>query len=252
LVPCGTTGESPTLTHEEHDRVIEEVIQVVAGRALVMAGTGSNSTAEALRLTRHAATAGADAVLQVAPYYNKPTQEGLYEHFKQLAEDVDLPQCLYNIPGRTGCNIAPETIQRLAEIPNIAMVKEASGAIDQASEVLVTTDLTVLSGDDSLTLPLLAVGGEGVVSVVANIVPLDMLSMLGAMQAGDLAAAREWHRRLFPLCHNLLTLATNPIPIKAAMELLGRDSGVLRLPMTGLGQKLKTTLRRTLVGYGLL
>ena len=252
LVPCGTTGESPTLSHEEHDRVIEEVIQTAAGRALVMAGTGSNSTAEALRLTRHAASAGADAVLQVAPYYNKPTQEGLYEHFKRLAEDVDLPHCIYNIPGRTGRNIEPETILRLAEFPNIAMVKEATGSIDQASAVLSATDLTVLSGDDSLTLPLLSVGARGVVSVVANIVPLDMLSLLGAFAAGDLAAAREWHCRLFPLCRDLLSLATNPIPIKAAMKLLGRDTGELRLPMTPLGQKLEASLRNTLIGYGLL
>ena len=252
LVPCGTTGESPTLSHEEHDRVIEEVIQTSAGRALVMAGTGSNSTAEALRLTRHAANAGADAVLQVAPYYNKPTQEGLYEHFKRLAEDVDLPHCIYNIPGRTGRNIEPETILRLAEFPNIAMVKEATGSIDQASAVLSATDLTVLSGDDSLTLPLLSVGARGVVSVVANIVPLDMLSLLGAFAAGDLAAAKEWHCKLFPLCRDLLSLATNPIPIKAAMKLLGRDTGGLRLPMTPLGQKLEASLRNTLIGYGLL
>ena len=252
LVPCGTTGESPTLSHDEQDRVIETVIQTAAGRALVMAGTGSNSTAEALRLTRHAADAGADAVLQVAPYYNKPTQHGLYEHFKKLAEEVDLPQCIYNIPGRTGCNVAPETIIRLAEIPNIAMVKEATGSLDQASAVLASTDLTLLSGDDSLTLPLLAVGARGVVSVVGNLAPLDMLSMLGAFQSGDVAAAREWHFRLFPLCRDLLSIATNPIPIKAAMKLIGRDTGELRLPMTPLTNKQEASLRGAMIAYGLL
>ncbi|MBN1851755.1 MAG: 4-hydroxy-tetrahydrodipicolinate synthase [Pirellulales bacterium] len=252
LVPCGTTGESPTLSHDEHDRVIESVIQTAAGRALVMAGTGSNSTAEALRLTRHAAEAGADAVLQVAPYYNKPTQAGLYEHFKLLAEAVDLPQCIYNIPGRTGRNIEPETFLRLAEIPNIVMVKEATGSLDQASAILASTDLTILSGDDSLTLPLLAVGAQGVVSVAANIVPLDMLALLQAFRSRDTEAAQKWHLRLFPLCRDLLSISTNPIPIKAAMQIMGRDTGELRLPMTPLDEDQKASLRDTMTAYGLL
>ncbi|MEM7316408.1 MAG: 4-hydroxy-tetrahydrodipicolinate synthase [Planctomycetota bacterium] len=252
LVPVGTTGESPTLSHDEHERVISEVIQAVAGRAKVMAGTGSNSTAEALRLTRWAAKEGADATLQVAPYYNKPTQRGFYEHYRALAEEIDLPMCVYNIPGRTGKNIEPETIIRLAELKNVTMVKEATGSLDQASEILSSTDLTVLSGDDSLTLPLLSVGGEGVVSVVGNIVPKDMIALTDAYLGGRLAEAIDWHHKLFPLCRDMLGLATNPIPIKAAMKLLGRDSGELRLPMVALTADEEAKLRQTLVGYGLL
>ncbi len=181
LCPVGTTGESPTLSHEEQDRVIAFVVEAVAGRIKVMPGTGSNSTAEALRLTKFAERVGADAALQVAPYYNKPTQQGFYEHFKVLAEETGLPQCIYNIPGRTGKNIEPETIIRLAELENIAIVKEATGSLDQASQIITSTNLTVLSGDDSLTLPLMAIGGRGVISVVGNIVPQDMLALTGAM-----------------------------------------------------------------------
>ena len=219
IVPVGTTGESPTLSHPEHERVISETIQVVAGRAKVMAGTGSNSTAEAISLTQWAEKEGADATLQVAPYYNKPTQEGFYQHYRALAEEVSLPICVYNIPGRTGKNIEPETIARMAEMKNIAMVKEATGSMDQASQVLALTDLTLLSGDDSLTLPLLSIGGEGVVSVVGNIVPQDMIALVNAFRSGDLATAQTWHHKLFPLCRDLLSIATNPIPLKAAMAL---------------------------------
>lgn len=252
LCPVGTTGESPTLTHEEHERVISEVVQAVAGRIKVMPGTGSNSTAEATRLTRWAAKEGADAALMVAPYYNKPTQQGFYEHYKVVAEAVDIPICVYNIPGRTGKNIEPETIARLAEIDNIALVKEATGSLDQASQVLATTDLTVLSGDDSLTLPLMAIGGEGVISVVGNIIPQDMIALVEAFRSGDIETARNWHGRLFPLCRDMLGLATNPIPIKAAMQLLGRDSGELRLPMTTLDAESMRSLKQTLTDYGLL
>lgn len=252
LCPVGTTGESPTLSHEEHERVIAVVVEAAAGRVKVMPGTGSNSTREALRLTTFAARVGADAALVVAPYYNKPTQEGFYQHFKALAEAVDIPLCLYNIPGRTGKNVEPETIARLAECRNIAMVKESTGSMDQASQILALTDLTLLSGDDSLTLPLLAIGGRGVISVVGNIVPQDMLALLTAFERGDMAEAQRWHRRLFPLCRDMLGLATNPIPVKAAMRLLGRDTGELRLPLTPLGQKEEASLRSTLAGYGLL
>ena len=252
LCPVGTTGESPTLSHEEHERVISEVVQAARGRIKVMAGTGSNSTAEALRLTKWAAKEGADAALMVAPYYNKPTQEGFFLHYKAVAEQVGIPICVYNIPGRTGKNIEPETIGRLAELPNIAMVKEATGALDQASQILCTTELTVLSGDDSLTLPLMSVGGEGVISVVGNIVPQDMLAMVRAYAQGDVAAARKWHHKLFPLCRDLLGLATNPIPIKAAMKLLSRDTGEMRLPMTPLDAAGEAKLRQTLTRYGLL
>jgi 4-hydroxy-tetrahydrodipicolinate synthase len=252
LCPVGTTGESPTLSHEEQDRVIAFVVEAVAGRTKVMPGTGSNSTAEALRLTKFAEKVGADAALQVAPYYNKPTQEGFYEHFKRLAEETGLPQCVYNIPGRTGKNIEPETIIRLAELENIALVKEATGSLDQASQVITSTNLTVLSGDDSLTLPLMAIGGRGVVSVVGNIVPKDMLALIAAMNKGDLAEGQRWHHKLFPLCRDMLGLSTNPIPIKAAMKMLGRDPGELRLPMTPLDDSGMTRLRKTLTAYGVL
>ena len=252
LCPVGTTGESPTLSHEEQERVIAFVVDTVAGRVKVMPGTGSNSTAEALRLTKFAEKAGADAALQVAPYYNKPTQQGFYAHFQVLAEETGLPQCIYNIPGRTAKNIEPETIIRLAELENIAIVKEATGSLDQASQIITSTNLTVLSGDDSLTLPLMAIGGRGVISVVGNIVPQDMLALITAMNAGDLAEAQRWHRKLFPLCRDMLGLSTNPIPIKAAMKLLARDPGELRLPMTALDDDGMTRLKKTLSAYGLL
>ena len=251
LVPVGTTGESPTLTHEEHEKVIGETIQIVGGRAKVMAGTGSNSTAEALRLTKRAADEGADATLQVAPYYNKPTQEGFYQHFKAVAEAVDIPVCVYNIPGRTGKEIEVQTIQRLADLPGIKMVKEATGKLDQCSAIVGTTDLTVLSGDDSLTLPMMSVGAEGVISVAGNLVPADMISLVKAAAAGDFETAREWHHRLFSLCSNMLGLATNPIPVKAAMRMVGRDSGELRLPMTPLSESEEAALLETIQAYGL-
>lgn len=252
LCPVGTTGESPTLTHEEHERVISEVVQAARGRVKVMAGTGSNSTAEALRLTKWAAREGANAALLVAPYYNKPTQEGFYRHYRAISEAVDIPLCVYNIPGRTGKNIEPETIIRLGELPNITMVKEATGSLDQASQILGSSNLTVLSGDDSLTLPLMSIGGEGVISVVGNIVPSDMLQMLNLYNQGELQAACQAHHKLFALCRDLLSLATNPIPIKAAMELLGRDTGELRLPMTRLDDAGLGKLRKTLEDHGLL
>jgi 4-hydroxy-tetrahydrodipicolinate synthase len=252
LVPVGTTGESPTISHEEHERVIASVVEMAAGRVKVMPGTGSNSTREALRLTQWAARKGADAALVVAPYYNKPTQEGFYQHFKVLAESVELPICVYNIPGRTGKNIEPETLARLAELKNITMVKEAAGSMDQVSQIVALTNLTVLSGDDSMTLPMLSVGARGVISVVGNIVPGDLLAMLSAFESGDWTEARRWHGKLFPLCRDLLGLSTNPIPIKAAMKLLGRDTGELRLPMTSLDAAAEAKLGRTLSAYGLL
>jgi 4-hydroxy-tetrahydrodipicolinate synthase len=251
ICPVGTTGESPTLTHEEHERVISESISAAAGRLLVMPGTGSNSTAEAIRLTKHAAKVGADAALVVGPYYNRPTQEGIYEHFKAIAESVDIPICVYNIPTRTGRNIEPETILRLAEIPGIAMVKEATGSMDQASQILAATDLTVLSGDDSMTLPLMAIGGRGVISVVGNLVPGDMKALIDAFDAGNLAEAQTLHYRLFTLCRDLLGLASNPIPIKAAMAMMGRDTGDVRLPLVGLEKPLADKLRGVLREYGL-
>jgi 4-hydroxy-tetrahydrodipicolinate synthase len=251
ICPVGTTGESPTLSHDEHERVIAESVQIAAGRILVMPGTGSNSTAEAVRLTKFAAKAGANAALVVGPYYNRPTQRGIEEHFKALAECVDIPICVYNIPARTGRNIEPETIIRLAELPGIAMVKEATGSLDQASQILAATDLTILSGDDSMTLPLMAIGGRGVISVVGNLVPADMKALCDAFDSGDLAAARNWHLKLFTLCRDLLGLASNPIPIKAALAMVGRDTGDVRLPLVSLEPDAAAKLRRVLAEYGL-
>ncbi len=252
LAPVGTTGESPTLDHEEHERIIAAVVERARGRIKVMPGTGSNSTREALRLTRFAKRAGADCALMVGPYYNKPTQEGYYRHFATVAEAVDLPITLYNIPGRTGSNMLPETIARLANLPTIVAIKEATGSMDQASAIAALCDLTILSGDDSLTLPLLSIGGRGVVSVVGNIVPRDMKALLNAFAAGKLSEALHWHQKLFPLCRDLLGAATNPIPIKTAMKLMGRDSGELRLPMCAMESAGESKLRETLVKYGAL
>lgn len=252
LAPVGTTGESPTLSHEEHDRVVDIVCEQAAGKIKVMAGTGSNSTAEAIRLSKHAKAAGADGALIVAPYYNKPTQEGFYQHYIAIADAADMPIVVYNIPGRSAKNIEPETIVRMAEHPQIVAVKEATGSMDQASSIIADSNLTILSGDDSLTLPLMSIGGRGAVSVVGNIVPKDVLTMMEAFNAGDLATARQWHYKLFRLCRDLLGLSTNPIPIKAAMGMLGRDTGELRLPMTPLNSAQEKVLRQTLTEYGLL
>lgn len=252
ICPVGTTGESPTLSHEEHERVVAASIEYANKRIKVMPGTGSNSTREALRLTKFAAKHGADAALVVAPYYNKPTQEGFYLHFKALAEASDLPICVYNIPGRTGKNIEPETIARMGELKNITMVKEATGSLDQASQTIALSNLTVLSGDDSLTLPIMSVGGRGVISVVGNIVPRDVIALCKAFDSGNIAEAQKLHRKLFPLCRDMLSLATNPIPIKAAMKILGRDAGELRLPMTPLDAAGETKLRKSLTDYGLI
>lgn len=253
IVPVGTTGESPTLSYEEHKAVIERVVEIVDRHVPVIAGTGSNSTAEAIELTAHARKVGADASLQVCPYYNKPTQEGFYQHFKAIAEEVDIPLILYNIPSRCGgTGLSIDTIQRLAEIENIVGIKEASGSLDLASEICIRTKLTVLSGDDSLTLPICAVGGKGVISVVANIVPADVKAMTDLILEGDFVSARKWHQKLFALSKNMLGLATNPIPIKAAMAMLEMCSEELRLPMTPLDEAQKAKLRKSLVEYGLL
>lgn len=251
LAPCGTTGESPTLTHEEHDRVVAITCEQAEGRIKVMAGTGSNSTAEAVRLTKAAQEAGADGALVVSPYYNKPTQEGFFQHYRAIAESCDLPIVVYNIPGRSAANIEPETINRLGELPTIVAVKEATGRMDQASAILSGSDLTVLSGDDSLTLPLMSMGGSGIVSVVGNIVPADMLALVDAWNRGDIATAQTLHHKLFPLCRDMLGLATNPIPVKSAMSLLGRCAGPVRLPLVGLTEAQTAGLKSTLSAYGL-
>ncbi len=252
ISPVGTTGEAPTLSHDEHERVIEAVVSRVAGRAKVLPGTGSNATAEAVRLTKFAARVGADGALLVSPYYNRPTQEGLYAHFAKVADAVDLPQVLYNIPSRTGRNMEPTTIERLARLDPIVAIKEASGAMDQVSDVIARTDLTVLSGDDSLTLPMMALGAQGVVSVVANLVPSDVIALVHACAQGQFDEARRLHGRLFPLCRDLLGVATNPIPVKTALGLLGRGNGELRLPLCPLDERGVDALQRSLANYGLL
>ncbi len=251
ISPVGTTGESPTLSHDEHERVIAFVVERAAGRARVMAGTGSNATTEAVRLTRFAASVGADAALLVSPYYNRPSQEGLYAHYARVADSVDLPQVLYNVPGRTGRNLEPETVERLGKHPNIIALKEASGSLDQVSDVVSRTNLTVLSGDDSLTLPMMSVGAEGVVSVVGNLVPADMIAMVKAIQQNNWTEARKIHFKLFPLCRDLLSVAANPIPVKTAIRLLGRGNGEMRLPLCPPDERGIESLRKTLQIYGL-
>ncbi|MBN1787982.1 MAG: 4-hydroxy-tetrahydrodipicolinate synthase [Sedimentisphaerales bacterium] len=251
IVPCGTTGESPTLSHAEHKQVIERVVKAVGGKIPVIAGTGSNSTAEAIELTAYAKKVGADASLQVTPYYNKPTQEGFYQHFAVIAEEVDLPMVLYNIPGRCGAGMTAATIARLAELENIVAVKEATGKLDMASEIVNLCDITLISGDDSLTLPIASVGGKGVISVVANIVPGDVKAMTDLILEGDFVSARKWHNKLFNLFKTMLSMATNPIPIKAAMAILGMASEEMRLPMTPLNAAQKQELGKLLSDYGL-
>jgi len=253
IVPCGTTGESATLSHEEHDRVIEITIDAVKKRVPVIAGTGSNSTEEALRLTRHAYEAGADGVLMVSPYYNRPTQEGMYQHFKTIAENVPVPIVLYNVPSRTGANILPETVLRLSRIPNIVGIKEASGSMKQIMDViqLCDKDFQILSGDDFIVLPLLALGGSGVISVVSNVAPADMAGMVDAFQEGDLQKARELHYKMLPLMDSLF-LETNPIPVKAALYMMGKIEYELRLPLCQMSDANYEKLRRVMLNYGLI
>jgi 4-hydroxy-tetrahydrodipicolinate synthase len=249
IVPCGTTGESPTLNYEEHDRVIEVVTEQTAGRAVVIAGTGSNSTQEALDLTRHAKKAGADACLIVNPYYNKPTQHGMFEHVKKIAE-VGLPIVLYNIPGRCGVEMTPETVVRMyEEIPMVVGIKEATGKLDVSSEIAASCDITILSGDDSLTLPICSVGGSGVISVLANILPAEVRKLCDFIGDFDLADAVMQHLKLFPLCRAMF-VETNPIPIKAAMAMAGMIRDELRLPMTALSGQHRQPLARLLGEFG--
>jgi 4-hydroxy-tetrahydrodipicolinate synthase len=254
LVPCGTTGESPTLTHEEHKRVVEIVIQQARDRIPVVAGTGSNSTAEAIELTHHAAEAGAAGALLVTPYYNKPTQQGLYAHFRAIAQAVpDLPLIVYNIQGRTAVNVETETLARLAEIPNIVGVKEASGSLDQMTAVILAcgSDFTVLSGDDNLTLPLMSVGGRGVISVVANFLAREVADVTHAALEGDWKRARDLHLKLYPVCKAMF-IETNPIPVKEAMAMLGMIRAEWRLPMCAMTAANREKLRQALVQAGVL
>ena len=252
-MPCGTTGESATLSFDEHEKVIEITIDQVNKRVPVIAGTGSNSTEEAIMLTKQAASAGSDASLQVSPYYNRPTQKGLYEHFKAIAQSVRIPIILYNIAGRTGVNIEPDTIAKLAhDCKNIVAVKEASGSLDQMSRIkqLCPKEFDLISGDDSLTLPVLSIGGTGVISVVANIVPQDVANLVSAFEKNDFKKARELHYKLLPLIKALF-LETNPIPVKTAMGLLGMCQPDLRLPMCSMSEENLEKLKKALKDYGL-
>ncbi len=253
IVPCGTTGESATLSMEEHTRVIDIAVSAVNKRVPVIAGAGGNSTREAVALTRHAKEAGADATLQVTPYYNKPTQEGLYRHFSAIAQAVPFPQVLYNVPGRTGVNMLPETVARLAELPEVAAIKEASGSLSQMADVLnlAGDKITLLSGDDNVTLPVLGIGGRGVVSVVANLVPGDNAEMIRAWEEGRTEEARERFFRLFPLCKAMF-FETNPIPVKTGLALMGKIDGEMRLPLSPMAPANVEKLRKVLQDYGAL
>ena len=254
LVPCGTTGESPTLSHDEHKRVVEIAVEAANKRLKVLAGTGSNSTAEAVDLTRHAERAGADGALVVNPYYNKPTQEGLYRHFRAVAESVAIPIVVYNIQSRTAVNIETATMARLVrDVGNIRGVKEASGSLDQMTQVVLACGpgFSVLSGDDNLTLPLMAVGGHGVISVIANILPKDTADMVHAALDDDWKRARELHHRLFPMARAAF-IETNPIPIKEAMAMAGMLEPEFRLPMCRMSDANRETLRGVLRQYGLV
>jgi 4-hydroxy-tetrahydrodipicolinate synthase len=254
LIPCGTTGESPGLNHDEHRRVVEIVIEAARGRIRVIAGTGSNSTAEAIDLTKHAEQAGAAGALVVNPYYNKPTQEGLYRHFRAVAESVAIPILVYNIQSRTAVNVETDTLARLVrDVRNIVGVKEASGSLDQMSQVIAACgpDFSVLSGDDNITLPLLAIGGSGVVSVIANIVPRETADLVHAALDGDWKRARDLHYRLFPLARAAF-LETNPIPIKEAMAMAGMLEPEFRLPMCRMSDANREKLRAILKSYSLV
>ena len=248
IVPCGSTGESATLSHQEHERVITIAVEQTRKRVPVIAGTGSNCTAEAVRLTSFAREAGADGALLVSPYYNKPTQDGIIRHFRTIAQSVPLPLVVYNIPGRTGSNVAPETLAQLADVPNIVAVKEASGSMEQASDIrrLCGERLTILSGDDSLTLPLIALGAKGAVSVISNVMPRETHQLVEAALAGDFTRARELHYKMLPLMRALF-LETNPIPVKYAASLMGRCSAELRMPLTtmspGPAEKLRGVMK---------
>ncbi len=252
IVPVGTTGEAPTLTEQEQCSVIESAVRVGTPLGLqVVAGTGSNCTTHAVHMHRTARALGAHASLQVTPYYNKPSQEGIYRHFMTVADACDLPVMLYNIPGRCGVAIAPETVERLAAHPNIQAIKEATGSMDSASEIRQRCGITILSGDDTLTIAFAAVGATGVVSVLSNILPEQVARLCALTNANDFATAREEHARLFALARGLLTIDTNPAPIKAAMQVLGRDAGVLRLPMCALAPTALTRVRDLLRSAGL-
>jgi 4-hydroxy-tetrahydrodipicolinate synthase len=253
LVPCGSSGEAATLSHAEHRRVVEIVVQAARGRVPVVAGTGSNSTREAIELTQHAKAAGADGALLISPYYNKPTQEGIFLHYAEVARATSFPLLAYNIPGRTASNILPATIARMADVPQIVGVKEASGDVGQIAEVIARCpeDFAVLAGDDAMTLPLLALGGRGVIATTANVAPSAMVQMIRAFRVGDVAEARRIHYRLLSL-FQVLFCETNPIPVKAALALMGVCGPEIRLPLTPLSEPNRERLQVVLKELGLL
>ena len=253
IVPCGTTGESATLTHEEHDKVIRISVDACKGKALVLAGTGSNSTQEAIELTRHAQEAGADGSLQITPYYNKPSQEGLYQHFSTIADNTGLPIILYNVPSRTSVNMYPETVARLQKKTNIVGIKEASGSLQAISEIIdrCEKDFTVLSGDDPLLWPILAIGGKGVISVTANILPSEVATLCSAAEEGDLVNARDQHYKLMDI-NNVLFIDTNPVPVKAALHLMGKIENEIRAPLVGLSSPYLELVKEVLNKHRLL
>lgn len=253
LVPCGTTGEASTLSHDEHIEVVRITVEHTAGRVPVIGGSGSNSTSEALELTRRVKEVGADACLMITPYYNKPTQDGLYQHFSTVAEKVDTPIVLYNVPGRTGVNMLPETVARLAAIPNVVGLKDATADLKQASYTrqVVPDDFVILSGEDTLVYPLMAVGGSGVISVTSNILPGEMAEMCRRFLGGDVAGAAELHHRLLPIC-DALFVETNPIPVKAALAMMGRIENELRLPMVPISAKGAASVRAAITEFGLI
>ncbi len=253
VVPCGTTGESATLSYEEHNRLVELTKELTDGKIKVIAGTGSNSTAETIMLTRHAEEVGADGALLITPYYNKPTQHGLFEHYRKVSEHTSIPIILYNVPGRTGVNMLPETVARLSELENIAGIKEASGDLDQVSKIIELTDedFAVLSGDDSLILPMLAIGGKGVISVTSNLLPPEVSLLCKHFFDGNLEEARRLHQRLQPL-NRAMFMETNPIPVKTALAMMGCVEEELRLPLTPMADANRIRLEELLKNYGLI
>ena len=251
VVPVGTTGESPTLSNEEHIEVIARTVEIINGRCQVIAGSGANSTEEAVYLTREAKAAGADATLQVTPYYNKPTQEGIYRHFSTVADKTGLPVVLYNVPGRAGVPIGTDTIARLASNPLMVAVKEAGGSVDRVSEILDLCDITVLSGDDSLTLPMMSVGAKGIISVASNLIPGELSEMVDLALKGDFASALALHRKYYPLFRNLF-IESNPIPVKAAMGMTGAITPEYRLPLCEISAAHAETVKQTLINCGIL
>ncbi len=254
IVPCGTTGESATMSHEEHHRVVELTVETVAGRVPVLAGTGSNSTEETIALTKHAKDAGADGALVITPYYNKPSQEGLFQHFKAVAEAVDIPIIMYNVPSRTSINMLPPTVARCAKLKNIVGIKEATADLNQISDVIrfCPEGFAVMSGDDFTSMPTVLIGGTGVISVTSNVAPADMAAMMDAALAGDLAKAKELHYKMFPL-FNAMFIDTNPVPAKASLAMMGKiDSGDPRLPLYNMNGETEAKLKQALSDYGLL